>query len=591
MVKNKENLYADSYRLSQISFRNNLGQSAKSAYHAASTLLAGIFAAPTQPPHPGLYTYRITPVGGHIRIHLRIETDGSGVMFRDVTDVIHLNPTAAEMAKLALDSIPLRQAQAGLRARYLDPGSINQETASIYELVASLQNPTGCATCAVVSTQEQRFSPNGLTNDNLSLINAFSEHKKITSQPINQPGPIFSQKPLFSTRIHAPYKVDLALTYGCNNECPHCYNEPDRYHLPSMPKEDWFKVIDQLHDMGVPHLILTGGEATLHPELPEIIRYADNLGHVVGLNTNGRKIAHAPYMQTLAEAGLNHVQITLGSCHPEVHDAMMGAKSFDQTVRGIQNALNSSVHVITNTTLMQANMDHAEDIIYFLHDLGIRTFAMNGMIYSGGGFANPMAIPEDEMPALLIRVRDTAEELGMRFLWYTPTEYCRMSPVELEIGAKRCNAGEYSMCIEPNGDVLPCQSYYVAAGNILRDPWEAIWNGDLFVSFRDRELDPRGYGLPEKCWECPDLPLCGGGCRIEREARDGNRIAGDGEAPGGGCAGCSGSCGTRSHASQPIFASTAGFIPVEGLTSSVRRGQGQMPTLIPIANIGEYPKL
>ncbi|MCB0241561.1 MAG: SPASM domain-containing protein, partial [Anaerolineae bacterium] len=74
------------------------------------------------------------------------------------------------------------------------------------------------------------------------------------------------------------------------------------------------------------------------------------------------------------------------------------------------------------------------------------------------------------MPALLIRVRDRAEELGMRFLWYTPTEYCRMSPVELELGAKRCNAGEYSLCIEPNGDVLPCQSYYVAAGNILRDP-------------------------------------------------------------------------------------------------------------------------
>ncbi|GAB4580401.1 MAG: hypothetical protein Fur0022_31420 [Anaerolineales bacterium] len=541
----------------------------------ALALLTGFFTAPIEPPSPGLYTYHITPEGGHIRLHLRIEADGSGVLFRDVTDVIHLNPTAAEMAKLALDGIPLPQAQAGLRARYHDPGSINTETANLYELVESLKDPTGCATCAVINPKDQpatqHASRNTLYTDNLSSA-------------------LFSQKPLFSTRIHAPYKVDLALTYGCNNECPHCYNEPDRYHLPSMPKEDWFKVIDQLHTMGVPHLILTGGEATLHPDLPAIIRYADQLGHIVGLNTNGRKIAHAPYMQTLADAGLNHVQITLGSCHPGVHDAMMGAKSFDQTVRGIRNALNSSVHVITNTTLMRANMGHVEDIIHFLHDLGIRTFAMNGMIYSGGGFENPMAIPEHEMPALLIRVRDTAEELGMRFLWYTPTEYCRMSPVELEIGAKRCNAGEYSMCIEPNGDVLPCQSYYVAAGNMLRDPWEKIWNSALFVSFRDRELAPQRGGLPEKCWECPDLPLCGGGCRIEREARDGHRIAEDGGSTGGGCAGCSGACGTRSHASQPSFAPTAGFIPVEGLTSNVRRGQGQMPALIPIADIGEYPQ-
>jgi radical SAM protein with 4Fe4S-binding SPASM domain len=198
------------------------------------------------------------------------------------------------------------------------------------------------------------------------------------------------------------------------------------------------------------------------------------------------------------------------------------------------------------------------------------------MIYSGGGFAHPNAIPEEEMPPLLVRVRDRAAELGMRFLWYTPTEYCRMSPVELEIGAKRCNAGEYSLCVEPNGDILPCQSYYVSAGNLLHDPWEKIWDGELFRSFRDREVDPRLAGLPEKCWDCPDLPLCGGGCRIEREARQGNRVA---EGAGGGCSGCSGACGTAHHA-NPIH--TAGFIPTAGLVRADRRATGNMGDLIPL---------
>jgi radical SAM protein with 4Fe4S-binding SPASM domain len=122
-----------------------------------------------------------------------------------------------------------------------------------------------------------------------------------------------------------------------------------------------------------------------------------------------------------------------------------------------------------------------------------------------------------------VRVRDYAAERGMRFLWYTPTEYCRLSPVELEIGVKRCNAGEYSMCVEPDGSVLPCQSYYVAAGSLLHDPWEHIWNSDLFRSFRERVANPQAAGLPEMCHTCPDLPLCAGGCRIEREARAGRR--------------------------------------------------------------------
>lgn len=488
--------------------------------------------SPPAPPEAGLYAYHIAPPGGKIRIHLRVEEDGSGVMFVDVTDVIHLNSTAVMMAKMALDNVPLAEAEdrflAGFRANRRQLG---RELRQIYEMVDAYRRPgNGCPTCSLTG---------------------------------------LDRAPLFSQRARAPYKADLALTYGCNNECPHCYNEPDRFEMPSLPKEEWFRVLDRLRRVGVPHIILTGGEATLHPDLPAIIEYADRLGMVVGLNSNGRRIAHLPYMQTLSRAGLNHIQITLGSHIPEVHNAMMGARSFDQTVKGIRNALQSGIHVITNTTLMRLNMDQIESTIDYLYELGIRTFAMNGMIYSGGGFADPNAIPEEEMPPLLIRVRDHAAEKGMRFLWYTPTEYCRMSPVELEIGAKRCNAGEYSICVEPNGDVLPCQSYYTSAGNILRDPWEKIWQGELFRSFRDREDDPRWAGLPEKCWECPDLPLCGGGCRIEREAREGRRT-GDG---GGGCSGCSGSCGTGSSRST---AHTAGFIPTPSAVNTALRATGQM---------------
>lgn len=179
-------------------------------------------------------------------------------------------------------------------------------------------------------------------------------------------------------------------------------------------------------------------------------------------------------------------------------------------------------------------------------------------------YLNPTAA---EMAPLLVRVRDHAAGKGMRFLWYTPTEYCRMSPVEFEIGAKRCNAGEYSICIEPNGDVLPCQSYYVSAGNVLRDPWDVIWNGELFRSFRDREDDPRKWGLPEKCWECPDLPLCGGGCRIEREAREGHRTA-----EGGGCSSQGGAC----CSSNPATSDATGdrFAPSAGLIQGRSRSTG-----------------
>jgi radical SAM protein with 4Fe4S-binding SPASM domain len=75
------------------------------------------------------------------------------------------------------------------------------------------------------------------------------------------------------------------------------------------------------------------------------------------------------------------------------------------------------------------------------------------------------------------------------------------------------------MCIEPNGDVLPCQSFYEPVGSFLRDAWETIWNSPGFRRFRDRTAQPEACGLPSACWDCPDLSLCGGGCRLERESR------------------------------------------------------------------------
>jgi radical SAM protein with 4Fe4S-binding SPASM domain len=467
--------------------------------------------------------------GGQMRLHLRVERDGSGVLFRDVSEVVHLNSTATELAWLALEDTPLKQAARSLQSRFAGASrrQIEDEASRIYALVTAMRN-TGdlCPTCAL--------------SDDLR-----------------------SRADLFSTPVHAPYKADLALTYGCNNACAHCYNEPSHLPMASLPKEQWFQVINRLHEAGVPHLILTGGEATLHPDLLEIIRYADGLGHIVGMNSNGRRLAHRPFVDALVAAGLNHVQITLASSRPELHDAINGARCFHQTVRGIENALASPLHTITNTTLMRRTMDHAEEIVDFVYALGIRTFAMNGLIYSGGGFANPDAIPEEKMPALLLRVRDRAEALGMRFLWYTPTEYCRMSPLELELGAKRCNAGEYSLCIEPNGDVLPCQSFYVAAGNILRDPWEQIWQGELFRSFRHRVENPRWAGLPAKCWECPDLPLCGGGCRIEREAREGVQSSAS-------CSGCAGASNSSPNQPQLIPLLEGGWTPPPGLLAPGR---------------------
>jgi radical SAM protein with 4Fe4S-binding SPASM domain len=447
------------------------------------------------PIRPGLSTYYLHPPGGTRRVHLRIDRGGSGVLLVDASDAIHLNPSAAIIAKFALDGLPRERVVSAINIQFnkVKNSEVQRHIDGMYTLVHHLATTTdACPTCG---------------------LDTF-------------------HTPLFSTPVAAPYKADLALTYGCNNACSHCYNREqpldrskdkrDRAELLSVRK--WKEVLNKLANIGVPHVIFTGGEPTLFPGLCELIHDAEHLGLITGLNTNGRRLADRAFVDSLVHAGLSHVQITLESCRSDIHNAMTAADSFVETCRGITNAIAAGLHVITNTTLTRHNADHALETVAFINLLGIKTFAMNGMIYSGRGLHNNDAIGVEALTAVLPAVRDCAKSLGMRFLWYTPTDYCRLSPMELELGPKRCNAGEYSMCIEPNGDVLPCQSYYVAAGNILRDPWQRIWESDLFNSFRNRVRDPQACGLPENCWKCPDLSLCGGGCRLERTARGNGQL-------------------------------------------------------------------
>jgi radical SAM protein with 4Fe4S-binding SPASM domain len=284
-------------------------------------------------------------------------------------------------------------------------------------------------------------------------------------------------------------------------------------------------VIRRLHEIGVPHLIFTGGEATLHQSLPALVRFASRLGHITGLNTNGRRMADESYVTRVLQAGLNHVQITLASHRRRVHNATVRADAHAETIAGIRNCIAAGAHTITNTTITRDNCDHILDIIEFVRGLGVRTFAMNGMIHAGCGTGNAKAIAEAELEPLLEAIRDRAAQLDMRFLWYTPTEYCRLSPIELGLAPKACNAAEYSICVEPNGDILPCQSYYQAVGNILNDPWDEIWNSPLFVSIRNRRESPRDAGLPQKCSDCEQLQICGGGCPLERAERERTQAA------------------------------------------------------------------
>ena len=220
------------------------------------------------------------------------------------------------------------------------------------------------------------------------------------------------------------------------------------------------------------------------------------------------------YRSVLAAASLDHVQVTLESVDPEIHDAMVGTKgAWNETVAGIKTAVRHHIHINTNTTLLthNASVEAINRLSDFLAELGVMTFGLNALICSGKGKEVDSAIHTDRLQELLDAAKSAAERNGQRLLWYTPTQYCHFDPVTTGVGYKSCSAAKYSMCIEPDGNVLPCQSWYEPVGNILTDEWNAIWNHPLCLRLRNKEY------MPALCGECSSRDLCTCGCPLEAE--------------------------------------------------------------------------
>ncbi len=426
------------------------------------------------PPQGGVYHYLIQEGDSKTRLHLRLEQDGNGLLLVNASRILHLNPTAAYMAYLSLEGTLPDQAIAGLTRHYrVSAQQARQDYAAFSEQMQQLVDPNGA--CPICDLELETIAP-------------------------------------FSDRPSAPYRMDLALTYRCNNECAHCYNaRPRRY--AELDTDQWKRILDRLWEIGIPHVVFTGGEPTLRSDLPELVAHAERNGQIAGLNTNGRLLKDPDLLERLVAAGLDHVQITLESHQAEIHDHMVARPgAWQDTVAGVKNALASRLFVMTNTTLLQENSAYLAETLDFLGTLGVPTVGLNALIYSGHGATVGTGLPEASLPPLLDLARQKTGQHQQRLIWYTPTQYCHFDPIQLELGVKGCTAALYNMCIEPDGQVIPCQSYYHSLGSLLDNPWEAIWNHDLAVRLRERS------DVPEACQACTLLAECGGGCPLARDA-------------------------------------------------------------------------
>ena len=176
------------------------------------------------------------------------------------------------------------------------------------------------------------------------------------------------------------------------------------------------------------------------------------------------------------------MQVTLYSADEAIHNTLVGAPGYADTISGIRNAVEAGLNVSINTPLCSLNQDYTATLA-LANSLGVRYATCSGLIPTGGAETDPSKatrLTPEALTAVLRPAMAYAEQNHMEINFTSPGWL--PDAVLLDLGFTQvpsCGACLSNMAVAPDGTVLPCQSWLregAGLGNILHDPWHKIWN-------------------------------------------------------------------------------------------------------------------
>jgi hypothetical protein len=360
----------------------------------------------------GIYHYQ-SPADDprNYRLHLRVESNGEGVLIVNAATVLHLNETATEYLFYFVHNLPAQDVGLFMTSRYN------------------------------VDRRQAEADYRGLAERVLTLVEV-PDLDPVTFLD-------FERRQPYSGQIAAPYRLDIAPTYRLpQGEAPE--SAPVERVKAELSAAEWKHILEKAWQAGIPHVTFTGGEPTLRDDLPELVAQAERLGMVSGLVTNGERFAEASYLKALLDTGLDHVFIVMHPDHPHAWAAL-------------KNALPEDLFVAVHLTLTKENHAELPEYLQELKSLGVSAVSLT------------TTAPELKLELQGLRELLADLDLRLVWDIAVPYSSLNPVALEMANAKPPQGAGRAWLYVEPDGDVLPAQGVNMVLGNLLNDPWEKIW--------------------------------------------------------------------------------------------------------------------
>lgn len=306
----------------------------------------------------------------------------------------------------------------------------------------------------------------------------------------------FSKKFKNKVKDSMPKVVYIHPTQKCNFSCWYCYSGSSRVDsLNDLSHSKWNYILNELKDIGVKVVNITGGEPLLRSDIIDMIDTCKEFSKVT-LLTNGSLFNESNRDVILSK----------------VDSVIMSLDSFNESIQEVNRSKDGFDNIISLLNFVSTNKSYRDK--FNVRSVGTKE-NINELIETKKILKDRYSITNYIVTKFLANSEDEIS------LVPSDNDFKRLDEsriadheyeVNYECNAARCGAAQGIIAIDYDGSIYPCQSFVGRREeiicNILDDDWkEKYLSSKVRLNFYNLDIDNI-----EQCGECSYRNFCGGGC-------------------------------------------------------------------------------
>jgi len=302
-------------------------------------------------------------------------------------------------------------------------------------------------------------------------------------------------------------------TYRCNFRCPFCEARGGEAAPDELSGPEAREFLDDLGQMRVRRLLISGGEPLLREDLTELLDHAQRRSITPALISNGYLVQER--WQELRRFRYFLFMTSLDG-PAEEHDRVRARGSFERALGALEMFASIQVQTrVVKTVVHPGNLAQLPELAARLEASSATDWHLSPAYAAGRARSQGQyQLSGDQLKALVEFVGRVHGRGRLRVELPHSHTYLHCLDGCAPGRPLFCGAGLTRCAVMPNGDVLACGQAYDAVppeGNIRQAPLSQIWRRG-FGDFRQ-------FRQPSACHGCQLWSVCQGGCWAERQIR------------------------------------------------------------------------